>query len=118
MRYATLQPSVQGKTEVSIVMLSGTVGGELANVNRWRGQIGLAPVDEAELPKLRSSMTSKAGPVALYDFISEGQVKTRMVVGMLATGNNSWFLKLNGDAEAVSAAHADFVTYLGTLHLE
>ena len=118
MRYATLQPSVQGRTEVSIVMLSGTVGGELANVNRWRGQIGLAPVDEAELPKLRSSVTSKAGPVALYDFTSEGQVKTRMVVGMLATENSSWFLKLNGDADAVSAARADFVTYLGTLHLE
>jgi hypothetical protein len=118
MRYATLQPSVQGKTEVSIVMLSGAVGGELANVNRWRGQIGLLPVDEAELPKLRSLVTSKAGPVALYDFTSEGQVKTRMVVGTLATGVSTWFLKLNGDADAVSSARADFVTYLGTLHLE
>ena len=36
----------------------------------------------------------------------------------LATENSSWFLKLNGDADAVSAARADFVTYLGTLHLE
>jgi hypothetical protein len=118
MRYATLQPSVKGKTEVSIVMLSGTVGGELANVNRWRGQIGLDPVDEAALLKLRTPVTSKAGRVALYDFTSQGQVKTRMVVGMLATADNSWFLKLNGDADAVSVARAGFATFLGTLHFE
>jgi hypothetical protein len=118
MRYATLQPSVKGKTEVSIIMLSGTVGGELANVNRWRGQIGLRPIDEAALSELRTSVTSKAGPVALYDFTSEGQVKTRIIVGMLASADSSWFLKLNGDADAVSAARADFVAYLGTLHFE
>ena len=118
MRYATLQPSVPGKTEVSIVMLSGTVGGELANVNRWRGQIGLSAVDEAALPGLRTQVTSKAGPVMLYDFTSLGQVKTRMVVGMLSTEDSNWFLKLNGDADAVSASRADFATFLGTLHLE
>lgn len=118
MRYATLQPSVKGKTEVSIIMLSGTVGGELANVNRWRGQIGLALVDEAALPTLRTTVTSKSGPVALYDFTSEGQVKTRMVVAMLATADSSWFLKLNGDADAVSAARASFAAFVGTLHFE
>jgi hypothetical protein len=118
MRYATLQPSVKGKAEVSIVMLSGTVGGELANVNRWRGQIGLSPVDEAALPTLRTPVTSKVGAVGLYDFTSEGQVKTRMIVGMLATANSTWFLKLNGDADAVSAARSDFATFLGTLHFE
>jgi hypothetical protein len=118
MRYATLQPSVQGKTEVSIVMLTGTVGGELANVNRWRGQIGLKAVDEAALPKLRTAVNSKAGVVALYDFSSESQAKSRMVVGMLATADGSWFLKLNGDADAVSAARAGFATFLETLRLE
>ena len=118
MRYATLQPSVAGKTEVSIVMLPGAVGGELANVNRWRGQIGLSAVDEAALPGLRTQVTSKAGPVMLYDFTSLGQVKTRMVVGMLSTEDSNWFLKLNGDADAVSASRADFATFLGTLHLE
>jgi len=118
MRYATLQPSVQGKSEVSVIMLSGASGGELANVNRWRGQIGLGPVDEAALPKLRTPVTSQAGPVAIYDFASEGTAKTRMIVGMLANAESSWFLKLNGDTDAVSAARSDFVTYLGTLRFE
>lgn len=118
MRYATLQPAVKGKSEVSIIMLPGAVGGELANVNRWRGQIGLPPVDESALPGLRTNVTSKAGRVSLYDFISEDQAKTRMVVGMLATEASSWFLKLQGDTDAVSAARAGFATFLGTLRLE
>jgi hypothetical protein len=118
MRYATLQPSVKGKCEVSVITLSGTFGGELANVNRWRAQIGLAPVDEASLPKLRTALTSQAGPVAVYDFTSEGAAKTRMIVGMLANAESSWFLKLNGDPDAVSAARADFATCLGTLRFE
>jgi len=118
MRYATLQPSVKGKCEVSVITLSGTFGGELANVNRWRGQIGLAPVDEAALRKLRTALTSQAGPVAVYDFTSEGAAKTRMIVGMLANAESSWFLKLNGDPDAVSAARANFVTCLGTLRFE
>ena len=117
-RYATLQPSVKGKSEVSVIRLSGDSGGELANVNRWRGQIGLGPVDEAALPKLRTLVTSQAGPVAIYDFASEGTVKTRMIVGMLASTESSWFVKLNGDTDAVAAARADFVTCLGTLRFE
>jgi len=47
MRLATLKPPVTGKIDVSVIVLPGTAGGELANVNRWRGQIGLQPVDEA-----------------------------------------------------------------------
>src|SRR4051812_36103019 len=40
MRYATIKPA-DGKVEVSVVVLPGPAGGELANVHRWRGQIGL-----------------------------------------------------------------------------
>jgi hypothetical protein len=118
MRYATLQPSVKGKSEVSVIMLSGAFGGELANVNRWRGQIGLEPVDEAALPKLRTTVVSPAGPVAVYDFAGEGAAGPRMVVGMLVTAESSWFLKLNGDLDAVSTARADFVNCLRTLQFE
>ena len=49
MRYATLTPPGAGKVEMSVVVLPGAAGGELANVNRWRGQIGLPPLDEAAL---------------------------------------------------------------------
>ena len=120
MRYATLTPaSTAGKVELSVVVLPGPAGGELANVNRWRGQIGLPPIDEPALGAARKSVKSKAGAVAVYDFTSLGQVKSRMVTGLLATADgNTWFLKLMGDADPVGKAKPAFMKFLETLHLD
>lgn len=119
MRYATLTPPGPGKVEMSVVVLPGSAGGEPANVNRWRGQIGLPPMDEAALGAARKAVKAKAGTVAVYDFTSEGEAKTRMVTGLLATADgNTWFFKLMGDAEPVGKAKPAFVKYLETLHID
>ena len=47
-----------GGAEVAITAFPGDVGGVLANVNRWRGQAGLAPVDEAGLGQATTSIES------------------------------------------------------------
>ncbi len=119
MRYATLHAPVEGKLDVSVTMLAGSAGGELANVNRWRGQIGLGPIEEAELLKARQTLKTPAGEVAVYDFLGEGEKKSRMVAGCLTSPDgNSWFLKMVGDEAAVSAARADFAQFLETLRFE
>jgi hypothetical protein len=119
MRYATLTPPGGGKAEMSVVVMPGPAGGEAANVNRWRGQIGLPPLEEDALGALRKAVPSKAGPVAVYDFTSLGESKTRTVAGLLATADgNIWFFKLMGDAEPVGKAKPSFIKYLETLHLD
>ena len=118
MRYATLKPSVAGRVEATVVVLPGPAGGELANVNRWRGQIGLPPIDEAALGGARKTLKSKAGPVSVYDFTSEGEKRSRTIAGFTVVDGNSWFVKLSGDAEPVDAARADFIHLLESLHLD
>ncbi len=119
MRYATLKPPVQGKVEATVVVLPGVAGGELSNVNRWRGQIGLGPIDEKALAAARKPIKSKAGAVSVFDFTSEGQAKTRMVAGLISTSDgNTWFLKLVGDAVPVAKAEPDFMRIIGSLHLD
>lgn len=50
MRLATyLVPDSSGPVEVAVTRFGGRVGGDLANINRWRGQMGLPAIDEAEL---------------------------------------------------------------------
>ncbi|MFG0307245.1 MAG: hypothetical protein ACF8Q5_13630 [Phycisphaerales bacterium JB040] len=50
MRLATyIAPDAGGAVEVALSRFGGRVGGELANINRWRGQMGLEPVGEGEL---------------------------------------------------------------------
>ncbi len=118
MRYATLTPPGPGKIEVSVVVLPGAAGGEMANVNRWRGQIGLPPQDDDVLAKSRKVVQSKIGPVAVYDFTSEGGVKSRKVTGLISTPQGStWFFKMMGDAEPVGKAKPAFMKYLESLHL-
>lgn len=119
MRFATLKPPYPGKVEATVVVLPGAAGGELSNVNRWRGQIGLGPIDEKALATLRKPVASKAGTVSVFDFTSEGQAKTRMVAGLISTSDgNTWFLKLVGDAEPVGKAAPDFMRFIGSLHLD
>jgi hypothetical protein len=117
MRYATLKPTAPGKIDVSVTVFPGPAGGELANVNRWRNQIGLPPLDEAALAKDRKSLMSPAGGVALFDYTSEGATKTRLVAAILFAGGNSWFVKMVGDAGPVTASRTDFVRLLESLRL-
>ncbi len=117
MRYATLKPPAEGKIDVSVTVFPGEAGGELANVNRWRNQIGLPPLDAAALAKDRKSLRSPAGALALFDYTSEGQVKTRLVAAILFAGGNSWFVKMVGDAGPVAASRGDFIRLLESLRL-
>lgn len=118
MRFATLKAPVSGRLDGSVVVLSGQAGGELMNVNRWRGQIALDPIDGAALAAARQEVRSKAGTVWVYDFASEGPQRSRVIAGILPAGESTWFVKVTGDADAVGAARKDFLALLGSLRLE
>jgi hypothetical protein len=118
MRYATLKPATPGKIDVSVTVLPGPAGGELANVNRWRGQIGLPPLEEAALAGARKSLSSKAGPVSVYDFTAGEQAKTRLVAGLASRDGNTWFVKMVGDAGPVGVARPEFIRLLESLRFD
>jgi hypothetical protein len=117
MRFATLKPPVPGKLDVSVVTLPGQAGGELDNVNRWRSQIGLAPVDDPTRAHMRQDVRSKAGTIALYDFATAGANQQRMIAAILFTGERSWFFKMVGDEAAVAAARPGFHKLIESLRL-
>lgn len=115
MRLATWTPPGGLKTEGTVVSLPGDSGGELANANRWRGQIGLPPTDEAGMAAARTKVSSKAGPVSVYDFTSEGEAKTRLIAAVVKTGETTWFFKLMGDAAATESARPGFLAIMKSL---
>jgi hypothetical protein len=118
MRYASFKVPVKGAVDASVVVLPGPAGGELANVNRWRGQIGLPPIDGAALAAARKTLPTKAGPLAVYDFSSDGAPRKRLVAGLTELSGSTWFVKLTGEADAVGAARDDFMQLLGSLRLD
>ena len=62
-------------------------------------------------------MKSPAGPVAVFDYTSDGKAKTRLVAGILFAGGNTWFVKMIGDAGPVATSKPDFVKLLESLRL-
>ena len=118
MRYATLKPGADSPLEISVVALAGTAGGEVANVNRWRGQLGLAPADRAAQAKDRKVIKSAAGDVAVHDFAGEGEKKSRMIAATFMANGTTWFVKLVGDAALVEAIVANYTQLLESLHFD
>jgi len=104
------------KAELAVTVFPGSVGGLTANVNRWRGQIGLPPADEASIRA--SAQEVKVGPDSGMRFImksGDGAKATDAV--MVPKGGSTWFLKLSGDAKAVESAGAAFVKFIADSQL-
>jgi len=56
--------------DVTVVTLAGTGGGTLANVNRWRGQMGLGAIGEADLPAHTRTISAQGLDVLALDLTS------------------------------------------------
>lgn len=112
MRLATFVPPGGVKAEGTVVALPGDSGGELENANRWRGQIGLTPTDAAGLAAARTTFSTKAGPVTVYDFLGTGEKRTRLIAAVVKTGEMTWFFKLTGDEAAAESARGGFISIL------
>ncbi|HZE95807.1 MAG TPA: hypothetical protein VE981_02155 [Planctomycetota bacterium] len=79
-REATLKFGAQEpRLELAVTRLAGDGGGMLANLNRWRGQLGLEGVGEAGLPK---KLDGAATDVYIVDMVGP----TRPAAGPRAMG--------------------------------
>ena len=108
-------------SEVTVSKLGGDAGGLLPNVNRWRGQMNLAPVDEAGLGDLLSEI--KAGQiqgtlVTLNGTDLKSGVAARMLVAVVSVPGETWFFKLTGPITEVEARTAEFREFVNALRLQ
>lgn len=105
-----------GQATVDAAELAGDGGGTLANVNRWRGQIGLDPVDETALAKLTTTVSVNGGQATLVDMTgadANGQ-PTRLIAAIVPVGDQTWFYKLMGDAKTVASQKDAFTKFVQT----
>ena len=110
-------PGADGtEADLSITAFPGDVGGELANVNRWRGQIQLPPLSEADLATATTHREIHGLPFVLVDFVSPSAVKPTRIVGAILPFNRAtWFFKLMGPDATVEAAKPAFLEFLQTV---
>jgi hypothetical protein len=116
MRVASFEISEAGKTaDVSVIPLGGMAGGDLANVNRWRGQVGLAPLADDDLQKLAEKIEVAGQPADLYDVAgtAPGSGEAERIVGVIAhRDDTAWFFKMTGDDALVEKQKPAFIAFL------
>jgi hypothetical protein len=121
MRVASFGVSENGKNaDVSVIPLGGMAGGDLANVNRWRGQVGLQPLGDSDLQALAEKVSVGDQPADLYDLAgtsSDSGGAERILGVILHQGDTAWFFKMTGDPDLVEKQKPAFVAFLKSFQL-
>jgi hypothetical protein len=103
---------------VNISRLSQDGGGPLANVNRWRGQLGLAPFGGEDLAKAAGSLDVAGGKAMFMDMTGSDartQQKARLIGAIVSRPGETWFYKLMGNQQLVQRESAAFTNFVQTV---
>ncbi len=105
------------QADVSVVPLPGEAGGDLGNVNRWRGQVGLPPVSEENLKKLAQSVELSGQPADLYEQDGKNPAgdPTRILAVIQRRDGTAWFFKMTGDSQLVAREKPNFIEFLKSI---
>ena len=104
------------QAELAVTAFPGDVGGLLANVNRWRGQLQLPPIDASALSGALSHLDLNGLGADLVELIGPEAAGRKRVLGVILPVNGStWFFKLSGPDAFVAAQKAEFLGFLQTI---
>jgi hypothetical protein len=110
-----LTGAANAQAAVNVSMSPGEGGGMLANVNRWRGQLGLGLLAEADMAKELQPLDLPGGKASLADIAGQdarsGQ-KTRLLAVVIPRSGETWFYKLMGNAEVVQQEKDAFMKFV------
>jgi len=113
MRKASFQVRSAGdQIDISVTSFPGDVGGLLANINRWRGQIGLAPTTQSQLDGLIQSTQTQSSAALLCEMTGTTQATFAAIVEY---NGFSWFFKMTGPSALVHAQQSAFNTFISSL---
>ncbi|MEP6709169.1 MAG: hypothetical protein ABJB32_03435 [Verrucomicrobiota bacterium] len=122
MRVASFKVSGQNgkEADVSVVSLPGVAGGNLANVNRWRDQLKLSPIDANALVQSAEQIEANGHDFLIVDLVSESPIseqhdKIRILAAILNENDRSWFVKMTGEEQLVASQKTAFVGFLRSL---
>jgi hypothetical protein len=117
MRYASFNATEPdgAKVDVSIVTFPGDGGSDAENVNRWRRQIGLEPVDEKGVAAAITPVNANGSEFAALDMTGGD---SRVVAAWTRRNGRAWFFKMTGPAAAVEKEKSKFLDFLRSIDFQ
>lgn len=103
------------EADLSITAFPGDVGGELANINRWRGQVSLPPLADADVAASVTRTKENGLAITIVDFAGTGANAQRVLGAMVPFAGATWFFKLIGPDAVVAKAKPEFLAFVKTV---
>ena len=102
--------------EISI----SSAGGDLvANVNRWRAQVGLGDADRQELTSALTNTKVFGMEAYQIEIVGPPVEKQQAIIGVIApSGRTNWFIKLKGPVKPALAQKKNFEEFLKSLKMD
>ena len=111
MRYASFSaPAENGdKIDISVVTFAGEGGSDPDNINRWRGQIGLPPLDQNAVASQITALKTADAAFSTTDIVG---AKARTIAAWTHHDGRVWFFKATGPSAAVEKEKPNFVKFI------
>ncbi|MEP2775680.1 MAG: hypothetical protein ABJQ29_04375 [Luteolibacter sp.] len=102
--------SLSQDVSVSVSSLPGEAGGEAANVNRWRQQVRLPPIDDVGGKIL--GVEGDGISAKWFEIIGESD---GILAAIISLPSETWFFKLNAPTAGIESRREEFMAFLSTV---
>ncbi len=118
-QFLTAAYGLPGGGRVTVSKLGGDGGGLAANVNRWRGQVGMKPVSEEELGGLPVEVPGSGKQMLLYNLAPENLAADAdgILAAVLPLDSETWYFKFTAPTEILREKGGVFMDFLRTVRL-
>jgi hypothetical protein len=96
------------------------IGDPLSNINRWRGEVGLEPIQQDKLAANSESIQIDGKPAMFAAMIpdakgDQSKDAPATLAAMAHSSGQIWFIKMMGSRDLVAARKDEFKAFLKTL---
>jgi hypothetical protein len=102
--------------DVSVVAFPEEGGGLVSNINRWRGQLELPPLEEKQLPETVRQTEIQGGPAFFVDLRTEenSPKPSRILGAVLQRPSRTWFVKMTGSPALLESQRQKFFDFVNS----
>lgn len=101
--------------DLGITAFPGDTGGLHANINRWRGQIGLAAAGNTEIEQSIEHLNVNDLHIDFVEMVGPSGI--RLLGAIVPHENSTWFFKLTGPDALIARERAAFRDFIHTIQV-
>ena len=118
-QFLTAAYKLPGGGRVTVSKLGGDGGGLAANVNRWRGQVGMEPAPESDLGGLPEPVPGSDKQLLLYNLAPESLAADAdgILAAVLPLASETWYFKFTAPAGILREKGGTFMDFLRTIRI-